>query len=338
MPPTVQSRTFLNEPGIVPAYSGVENTTASAAAIRARRSATGGGSGSWSSSGLKWGRAPRPSYTSASARPGPAASDANVSRAAVFVEPSRRLPLTRRRRGRTGGPAGTRPGSDRDRAAHAAPGLGAVAGDLGADVERGGTALAAGLELLGQVLGRHDPGDLELDAVRVLCVQGLRAEVVGRPDEGPALGQHAREALQLGQRVDLPGQVVEANHAPPCRGRRCVGADLERAEVVVVGGAGGLEEGHRAVDEGQRPEAEDVLVELAGRGHVAHVEDGVVQAGDGHGALGRRRGSLLSTRTAPAGIPVRCRPGIHTAGGIAMTYAGERRVVDADSHLMETPR
>jgi hypothetical protein len=46
VPPTVQSSRFFNEPGRVPAYSGVQNSTASAAAIDERNEATTTGSGS----------------------------------------------------------------------------------------------------------------------------------------------------------------------------------------------------------------------------------------------------------------------------------------------------
>ena len=53
--PTAQSSTFLKDPGSAPAYSGVENRTASALRICSRRSATGIGRGVRSSSGLKWG-------------------------------------------------------------------------------------------------------------------------------------------------------------------------------------------------------------------------------------------------------------------------------------------
>src|SRR6266508_1564988 len=59
--PTVQSSRFFNEPGSAPAYSGVENRTASAVPSRRRRSATSGGNGSMSSSGLKWGSVATPS-------------------------------------------------------------------------------------------------------------------------------------------------------------------------------------------------------------------------------------------------------------------------------------
>lgn len=59
-PPIIQSNRFLNEPGSVPAYSGVQISTASAASTALRSAATSAGSGSRSSSGLKCGSAPRP--------------------------------------------------------------------------------------------------------------------------------------------------------------------------------------------------------------------------------------------------------------------------------------
>lgn len=62
VPPTVQSSRFLNEPGKVPAYSGVQIRIAVASAIAARNAATGIGNGSASSSGLKCGSAASPSY------------------------------------------------------------------------------------------------------------------------------------------------------------------------------------------------------------------------------------------------------------------------------------
>ena len=39
--------------------------------------------------------------------------------------------------------------------------------------------------------------------------------MVGGADQGAGLGQTVRQALELGQGVDLPGQVVEADGAPP---------------------------------------------------------------------------------------------------------------------------
>lgn len=54
--PTVHSSRFFSAPGMLPAYSGVQNSTASEAAMAARSETTAGGSGSRSSSGLKYGR------------------------------------------------------------------------------------------------------------------------------------------------------------------------------------------------------------------------------------------------------------------------------------------
>jgi hypothetical protein len=86
----VQSSVFLKEPGSAPAYSGVEISTADAAARRARRSATAGGSGSWSSSGLKCGSSPTPSNITA-VTPW-VVSAAAVRSTAWLLEPLRRLP------------------------------------------------------------------------------------------------------------------------------------------------------------------------------------------------------------------------------------------------------
>src|SRR3954470_5360788 len=86
----VQSSRFLNEPGSAPAYSGVENSTASAAPIADRRPATDGASGSTSSSGLKCGNDASAQDRTA-VTPG-GATAAAVRNTAVFVEPSRRLP------------------------------------------------------------------------------------------------------------------------------------------------------------------------------------------------------------------------------------------------------
>src|SRR3712207_9494206 len=61
--------------------------------------------------------------------------------------------------------------------------------------------------------GRQQPGDLELQAVGVLRVEGLGGDVVRRPDERAGLQQRVADAGQLGERVDLPSQVVEADGA-----------------------------------------------------------------------------------------------------------------------------
>jgi len=86
----------LNAPGSVPAYSGVQKTTASARAIAPRSATTAAGSGSWSSSGLNAGSAARSSCSAASTPVGSSSSAARS--AAPFVEPRRVLPETRRSR------------------------------------------------------------------------------------------------------------------------------------------------------------------------------------------------------------------------------------------------
>src|SRR5262245_49847330 len=91
-----QSSRFLNEPGSAPAYSGVEKSTASAACTAARSSATAGGSGSRSSSWLKWGSEPRPSYNLVETWSG--ATSRTVRSTAELVDRARRLPEIRRTR------------------------------------------------------------------------------------------------------------------------------------------------------------------------------------------------------------------------------------------------
>ncbi len=82
----------MNAPGSAPAYSGVQNSTASLSANAVRRAWTVGGSGSRSSSGSKAGSAL--SATGHRVRPG--SSAAAVRSSAVFVEPARVLPETSR--------------------------------------------------------------------------------------------------------------------------------------------------------------------------------------------------------------------------------------------------
>src|SRR5439155_22726849 len=72
----------------------------------------------------------------------------------------------------------------------------------------------------------------------------------------------------------------------PGRRVRRLRADLEQAEVVVVGGVLGAQERRARVLRGD-PEAEDVSVEGDAAGGVAHVQDGVVELVDRH-----RTGSL----------------------------------------------
>jgi hypothetical protein len=56
--------------------------------------------------------------------------------------------------------------------------------------------------------------------------------VVGGAGQGARLGQPAGQPLQLAQGVDLPGQVVEPDRAPPGLRGAGGGAELEQTEVV----------------------------------------------------------------------------------------------------------
>jgi hypothetical protein len=63
---------------------------------------------------------------------------------------------------------------------------------------------------------------------------------------------------------------------------RAPGADLEQAEVVVVGGLRGAQERRPAGDLHPDLEAERAPVEVDGPLETVHVEDGVVEAADSH--------------------------------------------------------
>jgi hypothetical protein len=125
--------------------------------------------------------------------------------------------------------------------ADATLGVGAVAGDLAREVQRTDAGLAVE-RLVVEQRGGHDPRHLELVAVGVLGVQALRRAVVTGAHERTVRLEHVGEAGQLRQRVDLPCQVVEADGAAAGVRGPGSGADLERAEVVVVGRARRLEE------------------------------------------------------------------------------------------------
>src|SRR5215475_6090833 len=94
-PPTDQSSRFLRLPGSEPAYSGVQNSTASATLIALRRAATVGG-GCSASSGLNAGSADRPSYQTVSMSS--LLCSCIARSAAVFVDAARVLPETSRMR------------------------------------------------------------------------------------------------------------------------------------------------------------------------------------------------------------------------------------------------
>jgi hypothetical protein len=69
--------------------------------------------------------------------------------------------------------------------------------------------------LLGQfgvpVLDGDAPQDLELDAARVLGVQGLRHAVVALADQGARVEELLPGLDEIGERADLPRQVVQAD-------------------------------------------------------------------------------------------------------------------------------
>src|SRR6266536_4256098 len=96
--------------------------------------------------------------------------------------------------------------------AHPAERPGTVSGLLPLQVERT-DAGPPGAGLLVERVGRHEPRDLELDAVRILGVQGLRRAVVGCADQRASRGQLACECVQVVEGVDLPGQMVEPGGA-----------------------------------------------------------------------------------------------------------------------------
>src|SRR4029453_15711935 len=70
-------------------------------------------------------------------------------------------------------------------------------------------------------------------AYRLLVVPWSEAAPRARAPEG--------QAPPLGQGVALPGQVVQADGAPPGLRGSGAGADLEQAQVVVVGRGRGLD-------------------------------------------------------------------------------------------------
>ena len=154
----------------------------------------------------------------------------------------------------------------------------APACDRGVQVER--EDHVAVCRLGGPVLGGHPPQHLELDAARVLGVQRLGHPVIALPHQRAGVNQLGPRFCQVGQRADFPGQVVEPGVFGPVG--RAAGADLEQAEVVVVGRAGSAQERGPARDLHPHLEAEGGPVEVDGPLETVHVEDGVVQAADGH--------------------------------------------------------
>src|SRR5918995_5142127 len=133
------------------------------------------------------------------------------------------------------------PSADRDGDSDPTAGVRAVAGDLLVEVEA--TNPLAGLPgCVVQPIGWHDPGDLELQPVRILAVEALCRAVVRRAGECAVVGKGCRQLLHLRQRVDLPGQVVETDRCASRARRPGIGSDLEQTQVVVVGRSGCLQE------------------------------------------------------------------------------------------------
>ena len=167
----------------------------------------------------------------------------------------------------------------RGRAGGGAGGLAAVpAGQGGVPVQRQRHAAVGQFRL--PVLGGHPPQDLELDAARVLGVQRLGHAVVALPHQRPGGQQPGPGVDQVAQRADLPGQVVQAGVFGLVG--RVTGADLEQAEVVVVGRARRAQERGAAGNLHADLEAEGLPVEVHGALQTVHVQDSVVEAADGH--------------------------------------------------------
>jgi D-amino peptidase len=153
----------------------------------------------------------------------------------------------------------------------------APAGDGRVQVERD-DHLALG-QLGRPVLGRDPPHHLELDAVRVLGVQGLRHAVITLPHQRPGLDQSGPGPDQVLERADLPSQVVQADLR---LARRLPGADIEQAEIVVVDRVRRAQERGAAGNLHPDLQAEGLPVELDGAVQPVDVEDGVVEPTHGH--------------------------------------------------------
>jgi D-amino peptidase len=156
----------------------------------------------------------------------------------------------------------------------------APAGQRGVPVQRQGHAAVGQLRL--PILRGHPPQDLELDAARVLGVQRLGHAVVALPHQRPGFHQPGPGVGQVAQRADLPGQVVEAGMFGLVG--RAARADLEQAEVVVVGRARRAQERGPAGNLHPDLEAEGLPVEVHGGLQTVHVQDSMVEAADGHRA------------------------------------------------------
>src|SRR5579863_7147284 len=159
--------------------------------------------------------------------------------------------------------------------------LAAPAGQRGVPVQRHGHAAVGELGL--PVLGGHPPQDLELDTAGVLGVQRLGHAVVALPHQRPGGQQPGPGIDQVAQRADLPGQVVKAGVFGLVG--RAARADLEQAEVVVVGRVRRAQERGAAGDLHPDLEAEGLPVEVHAALQTVHVQDSVVESADGHRAF-----------------------------------------------------
>jgi hypothetical protein len=103
--------------------------------------------------------------------------------------------------------------------------------------------------------------------------------VVGHAGQRAGVGEPVAGGGEVGERLDLPREVVEPDGA--VAGTRRAG--LEQAEVVVVGGVPPAQERPAREVERQPLEAEDVAVEGDAALDVRDEQDGVVQAADRRG-------------------------------------------------------
>lgn len=152
--------------------------------------------------------------------------------------------------------------------------------DLGGKIER--PDRGARSEVVGcEEMSGNDPHHFELEAVGVPGIEALGGAVIAGADERFAFAQHPGKTLELTERVDLPGKVVEPDRRPPGVGRLGIGADLEHTEVVIVRGIRSLHEGgprHRHDDS----ESERIAVELGGPLDVADIQHGVIESMNTH--------------------------------------------------------
>src|ERR1700733_15393094 len=152
--------------------------------------------------------------------------------------------------------------------------------------------------------------------------------MVALPHQRPGLDQLGPRLGQVAERADLPGQVVQAGMFGA--GGRAAGADLEQAEVVVVGRDGRAQERGPAGDLQADFEAQRLGVELDGALQTVHVQHSVVQAADGHrrflpsASLGFPRRTADSSNSLRGGVIPGRRPAPEPAGARALTRGRAR--------------